>query len=489
MSANTDTQSDDLTLRDIVEMDADERKALSDDQILGALPEPLADIGGGEEYYPEQHSPTGSSRVTATEADHVAGSVDELERAGDALAEGDTLYIEPGHYEFGNDVAESLIVESPDVTIASGGADGRAVLRHTGTWGARHGIHIKADNVRVTGLQIDRNEIGTWATREEWDEADTDYSYEEYKMYDKMREQGVDEQTRHELLEKGDAVYEIGATDGIVVEGANCEIDDCVIRGCVHSAIQVRRGEGEWNVDQNTRIHHNRLVDNAGPSLGYGVVVKSGHPIIERNFTNRCRHHISGDGDRDCGYDLVENLLGPESTSHVIDMHEDAKDDDGNWRGGHFCNILRNVVLYDETCIKWRATPWDSHEVAIESNWLFSETQRGTSGQPGDGIFQMHRRGGVGFQQMKTKNNSHGARTPNEKTGPEGLFAEDAPRDGDGKDEDDGEAGGGDGGGGKDDDSETPPPKDRPEAPDREADKRDMWAILDLLRRIFNRGS
>lgn len=468
MSADT-TQTDTgapNSLLEIAQLEPNKREALTREQILAACPPKLKDIGGGDAYDPAEHSPTGSERVTRDDADYVVSQVDELKQAAGSLSKGETLFLEPNRYEFGDDVAKSLVIEQENVTIASDrGVDGSegALLRHTGTYGGTHTIHLKAAGARVTGLRIRRNEVNTWATRDEFENAGEPYgNFEKFRMDEKMKEQGVPEDERTSRLESGKAIYKIGATDGVVVEGADCEIDNCEIRGCVHSGIQVRRGEGDWNIENNTRIHHNTLTDHAAPTLGYCIVVKSGHPVIERNYTNNARHHITGDGDRDCGYDLRENILGPESNMHVVDMHEGGTDDNGNVCGGHFCEITQNVLLSEQTGIKWRATPWDSHTVSIEGNWLVNPSQTGGAGSQGDGIFQMHRRGNVGLLQMKTKNNSHGPKTPNEKTGPEGLFeTEPAQTPGD-------PAQG-------DTPADETPPRDRPPEED------DIFAVLERL--------
>lgn len=424
MSTTTDTDVE--TIQEYARLPPNEREQFSDDEVLDLLPPRLADMGGGEGYDPDEHSPTGSDRVTESDADVVVDSVQELATETAGLEAGQTLYLHPRRYEYDDDIAK--ILRPPEgSTLASNrgenGSDG-ALLRHTGDYGGVHSISIEdSDSVRVTGLRILRNDVDTWATREEYEAADTNYSFANYRLDDMMKEQGVPEDRRRELIQSGKSIYTIGATDGIEIRHSrDCEVDNCVIRGCNHAGVTVRRGEGQWNIDHNTRVHHNILADNYAPSLGYGLAVRSGHPISEWNYYNNCRHHIAGDGDRDCGYDHNFNLHGPNSDQHVIDMHEDKKDENGVWRGGHACEVRGNVIIAEATGIKWRATPWDSHEVVIEGNWFVNDSQSGGAGSQGDGIFQMHRRGSVGFMQIRTKNNSHGPKTPNEKTGPEGLF-------------------------------------------------------------------
>lgn len=256
-------------------------------------------VGGGDDYDPGAFTQPGwatGPRVTSSDADHVVRSGSELENAIESTSGGEVVWV-PGDARV--DVTGlRYVTPAANVTVASDrGLDGSDGALVESTESIHPLFKLTNAGVRFTGLQF------------------------------------LFPVTANQSYSSSD----VGT--GIAVDAEDVEIDNCVFRGFGHAGVEIGRGGHVGG----THIHHNHFVDNPMDSLGYGVVVYHGDPLVQTNYFDNNRHGIAAGGDDDCAYTAYYNVFGPYTVSHTLDMHEG---NGGN--GGRSFTIVQNVVLATE---------------------------------------------------------------------------------------------------------------------------------------------
>lgn len=245
-----------------------------------------------------------SERPTRADADRIVGTGDELLAALSAAPAGAVIWID-GDVNVGD--AEDVVVR--DVTLASGygmpdEGDGR--LRSTAK---PHPLLRAEDGARITGLRIHGDEF-------------------EY----------FDPQDRHPDVDG--AIYRVGASVGVEIRGDGVELDSLELAGWTHAGVNVDR---PGRTDTSTHVHHVDVVDNPTETLGYGVLVREGMPLVEHAYFDNNRHSVAGAGGERCGYRLRFNVVGDYGSSHAVDMHGTPRETGGHLAGRRFV-VRSNVV-------------------------------------------------------------------------------------------------------------------------------------------------
>lgn len=142
---------------------------------------------------------------------------------------------------------------------------------------------------------------------------------------------------------------------GMKLYGDNVEVANCEIFGWPNQAIQMG---SRRNYGGDPHIHHNYGHDCMMVGFGYVVDVLRGYPKIEKNYFDAARHAVDGFGHEDCGYELVDNVFGPSTYSHAVDMHclsengysSNTNKSSATWRGraGGRMEIRNNTFLFLE---------------------------------------------------------------------------------------------------------------------------------------------
>lgn len=329
-------------------------------------------LGGGQGYnantFEQDKSthgagwPTGN-RVHEGDADAVVETFPQLKTAVQDASDGDLIYV-PGDAHMSITDAE-LTVDTPNVTIASGrGYDGDGALVEASA-DPDPFLRFTAPGCRLTGIRFNF----PVTERIEWPGYNADK-----------------------------------VSKAVVVDADRCEIDNCVFRGCGHAGV----GVGFATKVRGTHVHHNDMVDNPMGGLGYGVTVRSAEPLIQYNYFNNNRHSIAADGSIECYYVARYNFQGPESRSHVFDMHEHnlsssdidslkSKYDDFDQRGlsegdlvaGRRFSVHHNICMHtDHEALKVRAEPLEGGQV--NKNWFFHERSPRGVGSSGDSVRVTH---------------------------------------------------------------------------------------------------
>lgn len=409
---------------------ADDLVALSADQ-LEELPNELvkrpfnSEIGGGEGYDADEFDgaedyPHGGT-VTASDADFVVETADEMEAALSAASSGDVVW-----------VPEDATVDATGYTFGVPG--GVTVASNRGEAGSvGGGVHkpepdgaifeTLGDGCRFTGLHLYGGESGYWT----------------------LEDKGVD------------SIYGYGTSWAIYVtnQADDTEIDNNLVHGFAYCGIRV--GDGEPS--RGTYIHHNDIVDIPAPSLGYGVTVWNGDPMIEYNYFDAERHAIAAHGGSTYShYHCRHNLFGPRTRLHVIDMHGGVNTDleqdceivdwlaelVPNFIAGLGMVVENNVVLatrsmapdsnYPQGGVVVRGPPAD--KVEVRDNWFFQpsppfsdvqDEHPDTVGADGDGIVQWYTHH---YCNIETSNNVYEGAHPTESIGLEAQWEPDAGRSG-----------------------------------------------------------
>ena len=328
----------------LVELSTEELRQLPNEEVRRPF---NPSIGGGEYYDPEEFEGADgyphSGRVTRNDADYVTETGDELKSALASAGAGEVVWIE------GDAVID---VEGwTDVGIASGvtvasnrgidGGEGAKLYVENGE--DQRATYTRAlyprnsENIRITGIRFVGPEQEYWT----------------------MEERGID------------SIYELQITFPVwLYATTNAEIDNCHFSGWSYTCIR----DGGWGVDTastNTYVHHNEFVDTPSPGLGYGVTTIAGNTMIEYNYFDNNRHATAGTGQEGCSYTARNNLFGPRTRSHVIDMHESGD------QAGERLVVENNVVLATgQESVKIRGTP--NKQSLVRWNWFFN-----------DGIFQL----------------------------------------------------------------------------------------------------
>jgi uncharacterized membrane protein YgcG len=245
-------------------------------------------------------------------------------------------------------VGDAEGVELRDVTLAGGHglADEPASTLRTET--KPRPLFEAGDDVRITGLRLHGDEF------EFFDPAD-----------------------RFPDAEK--PIYEVGASVGVLVTGDDVELDCLELSGWTQSGVLVER---EGRNDVRTHVHHVDAVDNPAQSLGYGVTVAAGRPIVELSYFDNNRHSVAGTGERNSAYVLRYCVVGDYHTSHAVDMHGASHGGDGPPIAGRHTQIYSNVVKMTEChrtgqpnpAVKFRGRPTVRSQVT--GNWFFHESDR-----------------------------------------------------------------------------------------------------------------
>jgi hypothetical protein len=244
-------------------------------------------------------------RVTAADADRTVRTVAELEAALEDAGRGEVVWL-PGDATL-DVTGVSSLRPAAGVTVASDrGLDGSAGallrVRHPGEPDERPRplLDLRGDGARVTGLRF---------AAPETDLAD------------------------HVWWKEGSAVR---------IDADGVEVDRSAFRGWGHAGVEVGR-EGPV---ARTHVHHSAFVDNALRSLGYGVVVFHGDPLIRSNYFDNNRHAVACDGFVDAAYVARDNVCGPRAYGHVFDMHrgEEVSADAGS-QAGRRIEVVDNVVM------------------------------------------------------------------------------------------------------------------------------------------------
>jgi hypothetical protein len=244
-------------------------------------------------------------RATAADADRTVRTADGLETALADAGPGSVLWV-PGD-ETLDVTGLSSLGPAAGVTVASDrgldGSDGALLrVRHPGEPDERPRplLDLREEGARVTGLRFEAPE--------------TDFA-------------------DHVWWKEGSAVR---------VDADGVEVDCSAFRGWGHAGVEVGR-EGPV---ARTHVHHNAFVDNALRSLGYGVVVFHGDPLIRSNYFDNNRHAVACDGYDDAAYVARDNFCGPRTYGHVFDMHRAGEvSADAGAQAGRRIDVLDNVVM------------------------------------------------------------------------------------------------------------------------------------------------
>jgi hypothetical protein len=315
-----------------------------------------------------------SERIERARADWIVESRSGLLAAIDDHGPGDTIWVDD-HIDMGD--AESVVLE--DVTLASGYGDDDAITGLLRTDRKPGPLFSVEDDVRITGLKIHGDEF------DYFDPAD--------------RYPGADK-----------PIYEVGDSAAIFVRGDDVELDNLELSGWTYAGVSVRR---EGRSDVRTHIHHVDVVDNPADSLGYGVTVVEGCPLVELSYFDNNRHSIAGSGWRTCGYVLRFNVVGGFHSSHAIDMHGERVAGRSHPIAGRRIRIYNNVVKHRRShvsgtpspAIKFRGRPLERADVV--DNWFFHESAAVDNESNDVAIRQLHapRRE---FRNVDVSNNRYG---------------------------------------------------------------------------------
>ena len=347
--------------------------------------EGLADAVGavdrlGPDAFPQRDVFEPSRRIRRGDADRVVRTRADLL---DALSDH-----EPGEIVWVDGVIDVDGMENvtlSDVTLASGyAADGPAGTLRTGDKPSP--LFRAGDDVRLTGLRILGDEF--------------DY---------------FDPADRHPDVDK--PIYEVGASAAVSVHGDRVELDNLLLSGWTYAGVSVRRDGRE---DVGTHVHHVDVVDNPAESLGYGVVVDEGNPLVELSYFDNNRHSIAGSGREHCGYTVRFCAFGGHHTGHAIDMHGRQVDDYDLPIAGNRLRVYNNVVKlrrsyhdgHPRPAVKLRGRPTEGAEVV--GNWFYNERSAVDNESNESAVRQLHvpRRA---FRKVRVEDNVYGTdRTPDE---------------------------------------------------------------------------
>lgn len=250
--------------------------------VYGAKPDERGPTGGGDGY-----------ANVVTGGDHVAEDLDSLLAALATAKAGEVVFI-PGETEIDLTARlyiEQIVLNVPEgVTLAGNrGQDGsQGALLTSDALNTPAIIRTAGPNVRVSGLRI---------------QGPNPKPYRDH--HDRAFGPGGG---GHEYY------YRFPTSNGIVVEHAVVEIDNCVISAFAHAAIFLVKGDAH-------RIHHNCIHHCQYDGLGYGVCHCAASSLIEYNVFDWNRHSIAGTGQPGCGYVARHNIELGVSLSHCFDMH------------------------------------------------------------------------------------------------------------------------------------------------------------------------
>jgi hypothetical protein len=299
-----------------------------DGALYGAQPGELGPIGGGAGY----------TRIVRG-GDFTARDLDGLLEALGEARSGQTVFL-PGDVEIdctARVYIEGLVLEIPEgVTLASDrgakGSEGARILSDALKTPAL--IVPQGPNVRISGIRIQGPNP---------------------KRYLDHHRRSFAEGRGHEYY------YKLPTSDGIRMEHAGLEVDNCEISAFSHSGIYLVRGEGH-------HIHHSYIHHCQYAGLGYGVSHGAASSLIERNLFDFNRHSIAGTGAPGCSYEARHNVELGTSLSHCFDMHGGRDRKDGTDVAGTRIRIHHNTFRAPETPIVIRGVP--EEECEVRQNWF-----------------------------------------------------------------------------------------------------------------------
>lgn len=305
-------------------------------------------IGGGEDYDADAFDgangyPHGGT-VTVADADYIISDLDGLTDAADAATDGEVIWV-AGQAEI--DMAGVTVVLSEGVTLASDrgqdGSDGALLYQDENIYNSY--VDTGGDRVRVTGIRFSGPE------HEYWD----------------LEDKGID------------SIYDIGYTRAVTVDDTDyLEVDNCQFSGFTYTGFRIGMW-GEYECE-GVYIHHNEFVNNPSPSLGYGIEVYGGDPLIEYNYFDNNRRSIAGvGGDLPVNYTVRNNLFGPRTRLAPIDAHGGSVDDMDDPQAGVRITVENNVVLSEvgvksggrQPAVVIRGEPRE--RAFITNNWFFTD--------------------------------------------------------------------------------------------------------------------
>ena len=280
-----------MSLTDITTQD--DLESLSRETLQAPFP---SDIGGGDGYDPAEYSPfpewADGGRITRDDADATvtthSGLLSQIGKLN--ASSGGIIWLDTDEIDATDDDGDNIIKDN--VTIASGrGMEDEPTCTIRVDKPDKF-LRVEGNGCRFTGFEIEGSETEFFDPRDRYPEAG------------------------------GEAVYKVGTAEGIFVRGDKTEIDNVSISGMTHAGVIVyRENTATPTPDYKTIIHHSELVDNPCDTLGYGITVSYGSPIITKCFFDNNRHSVAADGAVNCHYVLSESIVGPSGSSHALDMH------------------------------------------------------------------------------------------------------------------------------------------------------------------------
>lgn len=242
------------------------------------------------------------------------------------------------------DVGDAAGIRLEDVTLASGYGDPDEPTGRLHTDGKPGPLFDVGDDVRITGLKLHGDE------------------FEYFDPADRYPDAAV-------------PIYEVGASAAVFVHGDDVELDNLELSGWTYAGIGVRRTGRD---DVRTHVHHVDAVDNPAESLGYGVAVTEGRPLVELSYFDNNRHSIAGSGWNHCGYVVRFNVVGDYGSSHAIDMHGVRRSGRDVPVAGRRARIRNNVVKLRRSHVDGRPTPAvrfrgrPLERADVVGNWFFN---------------------------------------------------------------------------------------------------------------------
>jgi hypothetical protein len=187
-----------------------------------------------------------------------------------------------------------------------------------------------------------------------------------------------------------DGPYGRPNSKGISADASSVRVDNNEIYNWSYAGISVEQHA------KDVHIHHNRIHHVRRASLGYPIVVNRGFALIEANIFDYYRHAIAATGYSGSGYEARYNLVLPNATSHVFDMHGGAdfcpKRASGSCSfaeqimGGEYVIIHHNTFMATHTkAIVLRGIPRQTTQ--IHHNWFHTTIQN-------DGVYFQNYNGG-----------------------------------------------------------------------------------------------
>jgi hypothetical protein len=329
-----------------------------------------------------------SERVPPADADWTVDDRSDLSAALEAHEPGDVVWVDGVV-----DVTGLEGIHLEDVTLASGYGMPSETTGKLHTDGKPNPLFDVGDDVRITGLKLHGDEF------EYFDPADR------YPTVDKP-------------------IYEVGASAAAFVHGDDAELDCLELSGWTYAGVSVRR---DGRDDVRTHVHHVDAVDNPAESLGYGVTVVEGCPLVEMSYFDNNRHSVAGSGWEHCGYVVRFNVVGDFHSSHAIDMHGEPHEDRSHPIAGRQAWIYNNVVKLRQShvdgrprpAVKFRGRPLEHAEVV--GNWFFNERSAVDNDSNAVAVRQLHAPRNR-FRNVDVEDNVYGtARDPSDMTVVEGT--------------------------------------------------------------------